>query len=106
MADKRQNPRYRSLNFAAKDGVLFRTLDISIEGMLLEMEKPPQLGTRVTLTVAFGEKVVTVSGEVVRHVTRVKGKTGVGVRFDTLEPKAKWALEEHLIERKMKGATA
>lgn len=105
MADKRSNPRYRSLNFAAKDGTLFRTLDVSIEGMLVEMDRPPPLGTKVTLTVAFGEKMVALTGEVVRHVQRGKGRTGVGVRFDGLDPKAKWALEEHLIERKMKGTT-
>lgn len=106
MADKRNNPRYRSINFAAKDGMLFRTLDISQVGMLLEMDKPLPLTARVTLTIALGEKVISVTGHVVRHIPRAKGKTGVGVQFEPLDPKAKWVIEEHLIERKMKGATA
>ena len=39
------------------------------------------MGSRVTVSVAFGEKVVELSGEVVRHVERGKGRTGVGVTF-------------------------
>ena len=101
MSDKRVHPRFRSLNFVAKDGQLYRTLDVSLEGMLLEMEKPPPLGTKVTVSVAFGEKVVNLTGEVVRHVPRGKGRIGVGLRFARLDPKARWALEEHLIEKKM-----
>ena len=85
-------------------GVVLIDLDVEVlhlEGMLLEMEKPPPMGSRVTVSVAFGEKVVELSGEVVRHVERGKGRTGVGVHFGDLDPKAKWALEEHLIEKKI-----
>ena len=106
MADKRSNQRYRSINFASKDGVLFRTLDISNVGMLLEMDNPLPLTARVTLTIALGERVISITGHVVRHVPRGKGKTGVGVQFEELDPKAKWVIEEHLIERRIKGATA
>jgi len=103
VSDKREHPRFRSLNFVAKDGQVYRTLDVSLEGMLLEMEQAPPMGSKVTVSVAFGEKVVDLTGEVVRHVERGKGRTGVGVHFGSLDPKAKWALEEHLIEKKMQA---
>ena len=102
MANKRKQERIRSVNFVAKDGKLYRTLDVSLQGMLLEMADPPPLGSRVTVSIAFGERVVGLSGEVVRQESRGRGRTGVGVRFTTLPSKAKWAIEEHLLAKKKK----
>jgi hypothetical protein len=102
VANKRKQERIRSVNFVAKDGRLYRTLDVSLQGMLLEMDDPPPLGSRVAITVAFGERVVGLTGEVVRQESRGRGRTGVGVRFHALPSKARWAIEEHLVAKKRK----
>lgn len=97
--DQRRFPRIRSLNIVAEKGRVFRTLDISREGMLLEMDVPAAMGTRLQLDVALGESVVEVSGEVVRHVPQDNGRTGVGVRFDRLSPMAERLIRDFLLRK-------
>lgn len=99
MADKRKSPRVHSLNFVAEEGLMHRTLDVSREGMMLEMLVPPPLGTRMNLTVAFGESVVTFPAQVMRHELIQGNRVGVGLRFENLPPEARAAIEAHLAER-------
>jgi len=97
--DKRRFPRIQSLNIVAEQGRVFRTLDLSREGMLVEMDVPTALGTRIQLDLALGEEVLEVKGEVVRHVPQDNGRTGVGVRFERLTPRAERAIREYLLKK-------
>lgn len=96
-SEKRRFARIRTLNIAAKQGRVFRTLDLSREGMLLEMDDPTPVGTHLSLDVALGESVVELTGEVMRHVPQGNGRVGVGVRFERLSPKAERALRDYLL---------
>jgi len=97
--DKRRFPRIRSLNVVAEKGRVFRTLDLSREGMLVEMDIPTGRGTRVALDVALGEEIVEVQGEVVRLVPQDNGRIAVGIRFDRLSPKVDRTLRDYLLKR-------
>ena len=100
MADeKRRYPRINSLNIVADRGRVFRTLDLSREGMLLEMDLPAALGTRLALDVALGESVVELQGLVVRHVPQDNGRIAVGIRFDRVTPKVERTLREFLLKK-------
>jgi hypothetical protein len=100
MAEKRKSPRIQSLNFVAEEGSMFRTLDVSPEGMLLEMGAPPPLGSRLDLRVAFGEAVVRLPAQVVRHELLPGNRVGVGVRFDALDAKARQIVAAHVESRR------
>jgi hypothetical protein len=104
MAERRTNTRLRSLNFVAVEGLLFRTLDVSAEGLMLEMASPPPVGAKLLLVVAFGEEVVKLPCTVMRHEERGKKWIGVGMKFDTLNSKARSALQQHIITKKMEEA--
>jgi len=96
MADKRRSPRIHSLNFVADEASMFRTLDVSRQGMLLEMGVPPPLGSRLELRVAFGETVVRLPSQVMRHELLPGNKVGVGVRFEDLDARARAVIEKHI----------
>lgn len=104
MPEKRTAPRLRSLNFVAVEGLLFRTLDVSAEGLMLEMAAPPPVGTKIQLVVAFGEDVVKLPCTVMRHEERGKKWIGVGMKFDALNSRARSALQQHIIAKKMEAA--
>ena len=97
--EKRRYPRIRSLNIVADKGRVFRTLDLSREGMLLEMDQPATVGTKLSMDIALGEEVVEVHGEVMRHVPQDNGRIAVGIRFDRLAPRVERALREYLLKR-------
>ncbi len=98
--NRRKSPRIHSLNFVAEEGRMFRTLDVSPEGMYLEMGAPPPLGTRLDLHVAFGEEIVRLPGMVVRHELLGIGRVGVGIRFEELDAPARRAVREHVESKK------
>ena len=98
-SEQRRFPRIQSLNIVAEKGKVFRTLDLSREGMLMEMDVPAAMGTRLQLDVALGEDIIEVKGEVVRHVPQANGKIGVGVRFDRLTPMNERLIREYLLKR-------
>jgi hypothetical protein len=98
VTDKRKSPRIHSLNFVAEEGLMLRTLDVSHDGMLLEMVSPPPLGTRLTLKVALGEDVLDLPAQVVRHELLPENRVGVGVRFSNVPAAARRVLDEHLSE--------
>ena len=56
--DKRRFPRIQSLNIVADQGKVFRTLDLSREGMLVEMDVPTAIGTRIQLDLALGQPLL------------------------------------------------
>ena len=98
MADeKRRYPRIQSHNLVSEQGHVFRTLDLSREGMLLEMDRPAAPGARLSLNVALGETVVEVQGLVVRQAPRDNGRTAVAIWFDGLAPRAERSLREFLL---------
>jgi len=101
-SNRRKSPRIHSLNFVAEEGRMFRTLDVSKEGMFLEMGSPPPLGSRLDLRVAFGEEIVRLPGMVVRHELIGVGRVGVGVRFEELGPAARRIVLAH-VEAKEAG---
>jgi len=98
--NRRKSPRIHSLNFVAEEGGMFRTLDVSPEGMLLEMRAPPPLGSRLDLRVAFEERIVRLPGLVVRHELLGTGRVGVGIRFEDLGAAARRAVEQHVEAKK------
>jgi hypothetical protein len=91
--DRRQSPRVHSLHFVAEEGQMLRTLDVSGEGMLLEMGNPAPLGSRLELSVAFKEVILPLHGEVVRHELLKDRRIGVGIHFVDLTEAAHRALE-------------
>ena len=97
--DKRRFPRLRSLNIVAEKGRVFRTLDLSREGMLLEMDVPAAMGTRLQLDLAVGDDIIDVGGEVMRHVAQDNGRVAVGIRFSRLSPKAERMIREYLLKK-------
>ena len=98
-AEKRRFPRIQSLNIVADKGKVFRTLDLSREGMLVEMDVPAAMGTRLHLDLALGEEILDVQGEVVLHVPQGNGRIGVGMRFDRLTPRAERAIRDYLLKK-------
>jgi hypothetical protein len=98
--DKRRFPRVQSMNMVAEKGRLFRTLDLSREGMLLEMDIPAAIGSRLQVDLAIGEEILEVVGEVKRHVSQGNGRVAVGILFDRLPPKAERRLREYLLKTK------
>lgn len=98
-SDKRRFPRIDSLHIVAEKGKVFRTLDLSRDGMLLEMDIPAAIGTHLDLDLALGEEILAVRGEVVRHIPQDNGKTAVGIRFSRLTPKAERQLRDHLLKK-------
>jgi len=91
--ERRHYPRVHSVHFVAEEGLVFRTLDVSREGMLLEMGSPAPLGARLELRVAFGEEILPLHAVVMRHELLDDRKVGVGVRFVDLNETARRALE-------------
>jgi hypothetical protein len=66
--------------------------------MMLEMDAAPPIGTRVRVDLALGEWLFEVQGDVVRHEARENGRTGVGVRFERLTPRAERLLRDYLLK--------
>ncbi len=92
--ERRRSPRVKSLNFVAREGQVYRTLDLSAEGLLLEMSSPPPVGSPLYLRLAVGEQVAELQGQVVRHVPLPGNLTGVGVHLQGLDPGTRALLEE------------
>ena len=104
MADnRRHSPRLHSLNFVAEEGLMFRTLDVSREGMMLEMGSPPPLGSHLELQVAFGETIIHLPAQVVRHDLLPNHRVGVGVQFGNLDAAATKVIEEHIAAKAAKA---
>ncbi len=95
--DKRRFPRIQNLSFVAEKGRVFRTLDLSREGMLVEMNPPAPVGAQMKVDLALGEEVLEVQGEVMRHVPQPDGQVAVGIKFGRLSPKAERTIRDFLL---------
>lgn len=104
--ERRRAPRVKVLSLVSVDqrdesGTLTaltvgRTLDLSRLGMRLEMSHPLPLRSRVRLTVALAERIITVHGQV-RYVNESDQLTcSMGIEFVELSAEEGEALEEFL----------
>ncbi|MBW2261423.1 MAG: PilZ domain-containing protein [Deltaproteobacteria bacterium] len=97
-ADRRKHPRVKAkLHMVYEDGrTSFKTrvIDISLGGVFLEMEKPPEAGTEIRLTPVLpdqgpNEPATQIRGRVVRVVEYdlenfPHPRTGIGVEFSDI----------------------
>ncbi len=94
-ADRRKHARVKAkLHMVFEDGrtsIKTRVVDISLGGVFLEMEKPPEAGTEIRLTPIFpnqspDQKMEPIKGRVVRVVEYdlenfPQSRGGIGVEF-------------------------
>ena len=97
-SDRRRHPRVKAkLHMVYEDGrTSFKTrvVDISLGGVFLEMEKPPEAGTEIRLTPVLpdrgpNESATQLTGRVVRVVEYdlenfPRPRTGIGVEFSDI----------------------
>ncbi len=105
--ERRRDPRLKRLNMVSLsrcnemgvwlDQAVGRTLDISQNGILLELDHYLESGARVRLEVALAEDVIALGG-VVCHVEVIEGleRYTVGIEFQELTPKARATLEDYI----------
>ncbi len=98
MPEKRRSVRVKRHHLVSEEGRLYRTLDISRDGMLLESTSPPPIGALVEFRIALGEHVVVVRGRVVRHVPLPGNRTGVGLQLENLDPGTRMLLAISLVK--------
>ena len=73
-----------------------RTLDLSPRGMRIELSRPLPLRSRIQVTVALAERIITLDAQV-RHVDEVsEGVCSMGIEFVELSVEQTEALEEFL----------
>jgi len=100
--DRRREPRVRVLSLVNVDQrddageltelTVGRTLDLSQHGMRLELSRPLPLRSRVRLTVALSDRILTVDGQV-RYVNELEeGRCAMGIQFVELSADAEAAL--------------
>lgn len=104
--ERRREPRVKVLNLVSvdqrdDDGALTelavgRTLDLSRRGMRLELTRPLPLRSRVRVTVALADRIVTLDGQV-RHTDEMDdGTCSMGIEFIEMSSEQTEALEEFL----------
>ena len=105
MTDRRHEPRVRTLNLvrAAEyspagliEDVIGRTLDLSHDGMRLELDHCLPLRSQVWLNLAIGNQVLKLHGRV-RSLLAINPKTcEVGIEFEDVDAETYEALDEYL----------
>jgi PilZ domain-containing protein len=109
MEDRRHEPRVKALNLVhveeykypslteyKTDDTIGRTMDLSHDGMNLELDHCLPLKTLVKLDLALGNLVLQLQGKV-RSIREVDEHTyDHGIEFKDLSPEDYEALEEHL----------
>lgn len=104
--ERRREPRVQVLNLVSVDQqdesgeltelAVGRTLDLSRLGMRLELTHRLPLRSRVRLTIAMAERIITVHGQV-RYVNEIDEVTcSMGIEFVDLEPEDGDRIEEFL----------
>ncbi|MGE0706471.1 MAG: PilZ domain-containing protein [Planctomycetota bacterium] len=63
-----------------------RTLDLTHEGLRLELSHPIDVGKRVVMDIELGEKIVELRGKVVSCAPTDDARWGLGVEFTDLGP--------------------
>jgi twitching motility protein PilT len=109
LAERRHEPRLHTLNLVnvtEYDEVGFkadltsgRTLDLSHDGIRLELNHPLLLGATVDLALALGPRVLEVRATVRDLQTLGRNLVAVGLKFEGLSAEAKAAIDEHLEQR-------
>lgn len=104
--EQRKNPRVDSLNLVTftsfdDEGVILsnaysRTLNLSKEGMLIEMRQPPALNTLILVSLGIGEKIIQVQGKIVRAEPSEKDLFLVGISFINVNPYDQKVLNDYL----------
>ena len=102
----RENPRINRILLTAieqytetgelTDEVLGRTLDVSEGGMKVEMKHPLPLLSTVTISLAFKDDIINVSGQVVHLVKNDAGLIDTGIKFDELSPEQSEVLKANM----------
>lgn len=91
--------RYPTLEDYKTDDAIGRTLDLSHDGMRLELDHCIPLRSRVKIELAFGEQVLHLNGKV-RSIREIDEKgdhwCDHGIEFIDVTPEQYEALEEHL----------
>jgi len=109
MSDRRHEPRVKAINLVhveeykypsltdyKTDDTIGRTMDLSHDGMNLELDHCLQLRTLVKLELALGNLVLELKGKV-RSIREIDEHTcDHGIEFIDLTPEQYEALEEHL----------
>ena len=106
LRERRREPRVKVLNLVSVDqrddsGALTelaagRTLDLSRHGMRIELSRPLPLRSRVRVTIALAERIITVDGQV-RHLDEMAdGTCAMGIEFVELSTERSEAIEEFL----------
>lgn len=106
MNDHRKNPRVGSLNLVSftsynDEGVVqshsySRTLNLSREGMLLEVKEAPALNTLIIVSLGLGEKIIQVQGKIVRVEERESQLFTIGISFLNVNPYDQKVLDDYL----------
>lgn len=104
--EKRRSPRVVSLNLVSytafdDEGVLdsedfTRTLNLSPEGMLLEMKSAPPICTILNMSIGLMDDVIQVQSKVVRLEELPSGKIAVGIAFLKISEAHRQLLEAYL----------
>jgi len=102
--DMRRHPRVKHIYLASYDiygslgevaeSYIGRTLDVSPGGVRLETAKPLPLLSRLSLSLAIGEKIIEVEGEVVNLSKKKSGMIETGLEFINITPEKSKLLHE------------
>lgn len=109
MSERRHEPRIKTMNLVhvaeysyptltefKTDDALGKTIDLSHDGMRLEMDHALPLRARVQLELALGESILHLQGRV-RSIQAIdEQRVDLGVEFVDLTPEQYERLEEHL----------
>lgn len=104
-------PRIKSINLVSyarhneslkvdEDGGVARTVNLSESGILLETYSPLPLESIIEVDISLGDRLVTVSGEVIRAESVDKGVYRLGIKFrDTQGAPGRKILKDFLTAR-------
>lgn len=109
VSDRRHEPRVQTINLVhlreyryptlidyKTDDTLGKTLDLSHDGMRLEVDHALPLRTKVKLDLALGEQILTMMGKV-RSLSEIdETHVDLGIEFENVTPEQYEALEEYL----------
>ncbi len=112
--ERRHEPRTRTVNPVNVqrqdrwgfpiDQRLGRTLDLSHNGVRVELDHEPEPNETVELTLAIGPKTISVKGRVRSIRAHDDGRVELGLQFLNLEPQTYDLIHEFLKRRKQQRA--
>jgi hypothetical protein len=108
----KRTPRIKSINLVSyarhneslkvdEDGGVARTVNLSESGILLETYSPLPLESVIEIDISLGDRLITVTGEVMRAESVDRGVYRLGIRFREPNTAAgRKALKDFLAARK------